>query len=305
MRMKDVLERTGLTDRAVRLYIENGLLSPRQESSYAGRKSILFGEEDVERLEVIATLRRAGFSIADIRRMQEETSSVGEVLDNHRQGLTEEIRQKQEILLKLSSIPTDVPLSCRTIADGIRASTSSQTIPKEDSTMSFREWKTLLHRRTASLLAFVFLILSLVSLIPLTVRAAFAEARVLSGGGFKLVYTFSWESLVMYLGAFIAVLCVLCAAVCFLLYFLKGKQFLQIGALLLIGVSVLVLLLLPASVKEGLFFYEFIDYRFSFMHSIFFFRKPWFDVFIQTLKFLPLAVAAILTAVGIRKEDTL
>jgi DNA-binding transcriptional MerR regulator len=67
MRMKDVLARTGLSDRAVRLYIENGLLSPRQDSSYAGRKSITFSEEDVEILEVIATLRRAGFSLSDIR----------------------------------------------------------------------------------------------------------------------------------------------------------------------------------------------------------------------------------------------
>ena len=63
MRMKDVLARTGLSERAVRLYIENGLLSPRQDSSYAGRKSITFSEEDVEALEVIATLRRAGFSL--------------------------------------------------------------------------------------------------------------------------------------------------------------------------------------------------------------------------------------------------
>ncbi len=63
MRMKDVLARTGLTDRAVRLYIENGLLSPRQESNYAGRKSIDFSEEDVETLEVIATLRKSGFSL--------------------------------------------------------------------------------------------------------------------------------------------------------------------------------------------------------------------------------------------------
>ena len=41
MRMKDVLKRTGLTDRAVRLYIDAGLLSPRQESLPS--KSIILG----------------------------------------------------------------------------------------------------------------------------------------------------------------------------------------------------------------------------------------------------------------------
>lgn len=69
MRMKDMIERTGLTDRAVRLYIEEGLLTPRQESSYSGRRSFEFSEEDAQQLETISTLRRAGFSVAAIREM--------------------------------------------------------------------------------------------------------------------------------------------------------------------------------------------------------------------------------------------
>jgi rod shape-determining protein MreB len=68
--MKEVCDKTGLTDRAVRLYIENGLLSPNQESSYSGRKSISFSAEDVEILQNIAVLRKAEFSLADIRDMQ-------------------------------------------------------------------------------------------------------------------------------------------------------------------------------------------------------------------------------------------
>ena len=302
MRMKDVLARTGLSDRAVRLYIENGLLSPRQESNYAGRKSITFSEEDVEALEVIATLRRAGFSLSDIRRMQEDPSCAREVLDGHRCALTEEIEQKQEILQKLSAIPADTPLSCRTIADGIRASASSQTIPKEDSNMSFRELKTLLSRRTTSLLTFVFLLLGVAGLFSVTVRAAFAKMRF--GGGFKLDYAFNWESLVTYMGGFIAVLLILAAAVCAFAYILRGKRSLQISTLVLTLASALILLLLPAAVKEGMLFYEFIDYRFSFMHGLFFSNEAWFDILIQSLKFIPLVLAAILTAVGLYKDES-
>ena len=302
MRMKDVLARTGLSDRAVRLYIENGLLSPRQESNYAGRKSITFSEEDVEALEVIATLRRAGFSLSDIRRMQEDPSCAREVLDGHRCALTEEIEQKQEILQKLSAIPADAPVSCRTIADGIRASASSQTVPKEDSNMSFRELKALLSRRTTSLLTFVFLLLGVAGLFSVTVRAAFAKMRF--GGGFKLDYAFNWESLVTYMGGFIAVLLILAAAVCAFAYIVRGKRSLQISTLVLTLASALILLLLPAAVKEGMLFYEFIDYRFSFMHGIFFSPERWFDILIQCLKFVPLAVAAILTAVGLYKDES-
>ena len=304
MRMKDVLARTGLSDRAVRLYIENGLLSPRQESNYAGRKSITFSEEDVEALEVIATLRRAGFSLSDIRRMQEDPSCAREVLDGHRCALREEIEQKQEILQKLSAIPADAPVSCRTIADGIRASASFQNIPQEDSNMSFRELKALLSRRTTSLLTFLFLLLGVAGLFSVTVRAAFAKTRVLVGGGFKLDYAFNWESLVTYMGGFIAVLLILAAAVCAFAYILRGKRSLQISTLVLTLASALILLLLPAAVKEGMLFYEFIDYRFSFMHGIFFSPERWFDILIQCLKFVPLAVAAILTAVGLYKDES-
>ncbi len=47
MKMKEVIERTDLTDRAIRLYIENGLVSPSCSESYAGRKNIEFSAEDV------------------------------------------------------------------------------------------------------------------------------------------------------------------------------------------------------------------------------------------------------------------
>ena len=36
MKMKEVLAQTGLTDRAVRLYIDNGLIAPDIEENYSG-----------------------------------------------------------------------------------------------------------------------------------------------------------------------------------------------------------------------------------------------------------------------------
>jgi len=66
MKIGEVLKKTGLTDRAVRLYIEHGLVAPYVEKSYSGRKSIAFTEEDVEKLRRISILRKADFSIAQI-----------------------------------------------------------------------------------------------------------------------------------------------------------------------------------------------------------------------------------------------
>ena len=45
MKMKEVCEKTGLTDRAVRLYIENGLVSPKYNENYMGRRNIDFSLE--------------------------------------------------------------------------------------------------------------------------------------------------------------------------------------------------------------------------------------------------------------------
>ncbi len=71
MKMKEVLLQTGLTDRAVRLYIENGLLTPNNEKSYSGRNSYDFTEEDVAVLQQIALLRKAEFSPEQIKLLQQ------------------------------------------------------------------------------------------------------------------------------------------------------------------------------------------------------------------------------------------
>lgn len=67
MKIKEVIKETGLTDRAIRLYMDNDLIKPRCDENYSGRKSIDFSQNDVEQLKNIATLRKADFSIQEIR----------------------------------------------------------------------------------------------------------------------------------------------------------------------------------------------------------------------------------------------
>ena len=75
MKIKEVMERTGLTDRAIRHYIECGLLRPHSEDTYTGRKNYIFTREDVERLEKIKLFRQAGFGIEQIKQLLVERSS--------------------------------------------------------------------------------------------------------------------------------------------------------------------------------------------------------------------------------------
>ena len=47
MKIKQVIKETGLTDRAIRLYIEKDLVKPEYDENYNGRKSINFSENEV------------------------------------------------------------------------------------------------------------------------------------------------------------------------------------------------------------------------------------------------------------------
>ena len=51
MKIKAVCEATGLTDRTVRYYIEEGLLSPKYTENYLGRKNYDFSQQDIKNLK--------------------------------------------------------------------------------------------------------------------------------------------------------------------------------------------------------------------------------------------------------------
>ena len=68
MKMKEVCARTGLTERAVRFYVQEGLVSPASQRR-GGRTWLDFDEDDVARLKAVAALRKAGFTLEEIRSM--------------------------------------------------------------------------------------------------------------------------------------------------------------------------------------------------------------------------------------------
>ena len=67
MKIKTVCELTGLTARTIRVYIDEQLIAPKFTENYLGRRSFEFSQEDIVSLQNIATLRKYGFSIDEIR----------------------------------------------------------------------------------------------------------------------------------------------------------------------------------------------------------------------------------------------
>ena len=152
MKMKEVLERTGLTDRAVRLYIANELVAPECSRGYTGRNSFDFSEEDVEALQKIALLRKADFSIEQIKALQSGGEEAKTALSEYLEEKREEYHRDGMILEALADLPGEgapnLDELCRRLTEGFR----EKKVPQADMKIT---WKERIER--VFLLAFGFL----------------------------------------------------------------------------------------------------------------------------------------------------
>ncbi len=305
MRMKEVCDRTGLTDRAVRLYIDSGLVAPERVSSYTGRSAIHFSEGDVAVLEAVATLRRAGFAIGDIKAMMDEPGEIPTIIAAHRAALAADIAEKQAILATLSRLGEADCHSYAEVAATLRHSAPSTTIPKEDQGMSFKEIKRIIRGRIPSLLGLVAMVIGLGNLYPLAYNTSFTEPMLQAGGGYTLHFNFTAHEGQFVLAAYLPVLLLTVGAVLLLVYLPGGKKRWLIASLCCCAASVLAMLLMPTEVEQRMFLYEFTNYRYSFMHSILFSTSKTFDRFIQALKYIPHILALVLGGIGLWREKEL
>lgn len=85
MKIKTICDLTGLTDRTVRYYIEEELISPAYTENYLGRKSFDFSQEDLDSLKNITVLRRFDFTIAEIRQIILDENESRRIISNVRQ----------------------------------------------------------------------------------------------------------------------------------------------------------------------------------------------------------------------------
>lgn len=103
MRIKEVCKKTGLTDKAVRLYISNQLINPAFTENYAGRKNYSFSDDDVDVLNKIALLRRYDFSVNDIREMLINKDHVLSILEKHLNNTKQNVEESSMVLANLTN----------------------------------------------------------------------------------------------------------------------------------------------------------------------------------------------------------
>ncbi len=139
MKIKEVIGKTGLTDRAIRLYIDEGLIAPSIGESYSGRKSIEFSQEDVERLKNVAMLRKAGFPIADIKSIVDDESTIKSIVEKFIEQTEENIAHETEIVEKLKGISFDTEVTLETVCRTLSETVEEKQLPKEDIKLTPKE----------------------------------------------------------------------------------------------------------------------------------------------------------------------
>lgn len=131
MRMKAICEATGLTDRTVRYYIEEGLISPDYTESYTGRKTFDFCEADIRQLNDIAVLRKFGFTVAEIRDMLRDPAQIEPTVHALRERKQAQITEEQTLMLALERVTAPYK-NVAELALALSAPVETALVPAED-----------------------------------------------------------------------------------------------------------------------------------------------------------------------------
>lgn len=137
MKMKAVCDATGLTDRTIRYYIGEGLISPACSENYFGRKTFAFSEEDIQQLKDIAILRRFGFSIAEIKEMLLHPDCIIRISQELQTRKQVSVNEEQSLLAALSQLDASRKYTVSELATFLSKPVCEMPLPAEDSNPKF------------------------------------------------------------------------------------------------------------------------------------------------------------------------
>ena len=118
VKIKSACEQTGLSEKAIRLYIREGLVTPSVEEGIS-YKSYSFTEDNVNELKDISVLRMAGFSIDDIKTMKTNPEKIHYMVEERQNLLAQEMLAQQNISTALSRLAVSEQSDTRSLANAV------------------------------------------------------------------------------------------------------------------------------------------------------------------------------------------
>ncbi len=106
MRIKEAAAAANLTEKAIRLYEERGLITPTVTEKN-GRQFRDYNEETVRRLQTVAALRRAFFSLDQIAQMLESPDNIPTVFASYRADIASNYSALKPLLDRASSLDAE------------------------------------------------------------------------------------------------------------------------------------------------------------------------------------------------------
>ena len=131
MKIKAVCELTGLTARTVRVYIDEQLIAPKFTENYLGRRSFEFSQSDIAALQNIATLRKYGFSIDEIRNILLDSQTSIAIIENVKQRTQIQADEYRERLKALARVEAQKAYSVEELSEILLQSAAEIDAPIE------------------------------------------------------------------------------------------------------------------------------------------------------------------------------
>lgn len=132
MKIKTVCELTELSDRTIRYYIEERLISPAYTENYLGRRSFDFSKADIQQLQDIAILRKFGFSIAEIKRMLLEPAQIIPIVKVLKKRKQLVIDEESALIQALSQLDQNRNYTVNELAAQLSTPVANEPLPVED-----------------------------------------------------------------------------------------------------------------------------------------------------------------------------
>ena len=113
------------------------MLSP-QKTYKNGREYRDYSEDDVSRLQDIATLRRARFTIQEIKQMEAQPEDLPEVFTSYREGLYEQQKELAALITAAEGVNPEELTSTKQLISIMQRATQRLPLPAMDIRPRFR-----------------------------------------------------------------------------------------------------------------------------------------------------------------------
>ena len=137
MKIKEVSSLTGLTQKTIRFYESAGLIAPNSEQ-INGRSFRDYSEADIARLREISVLRKARFSIEEIKTMQESPEQLPDIFHSYHARIRQERSELEQLSAVLDTISEDA-LTCKSdLVQELQKGTQTMNLPFVDIHPNFK-----------------------------------------------------------------------------------------------------------------------------------------------------------------------